>query len=392
MNQPSSSSTHRGGPAMSRIVSFSVLVGILIAVGVLFFKVMAGFLLPLFLALLLVVMFRPLHRWFQRRFNGRRRLAAAATTVVILLAVLGPLFLVFWQATGEAMVVYRRMSGENLATKVLEPDAPAKEDVRSKEAAGLNVKLPPEVQQIFLNLGLDYTAEQVNAEIRKRFEEWLGPMLVVTTQYAIRLVIGLCIMLIAFYYFLVDGPAMMATVMRLSPLDAAYESQLVEEFDRTSRAVALATVVAAVVQGLLAGIGYYLADLEAVFLLMMLTMLLAMVPFVGAAAVWAPCAVWLLCSGHTMAAIVLALYGALVVSVIDNVIKPWILHGQSNLHPLLALLSVLGGVKALGPIGIFVGPMAVTFLYALLVMVQKELDRFGAEGPDKSLVIPHADK
>ena len=66
-----------------------------------------------------------------------------------------------------------------------------------------------------------------------------------------------------------------------------------------------------------------------------------------------------------VAAIVLAVYGGAVVSVIDNVIKPMVLHGRSNLHPLLALLSILGGVKVLGPIGIFVGPMVVTFLYAL---------------------------
>ena len=77
----------------------------------------------------------------------------------------------------------------------------------------------------------------------------------------------------------------------------------------------------------------------------------------------------------------LAVYGAAVVSVIDNVIKPMVLHGRSNLHPLLALLSILGGVKALGPIGIFVGPMVVTFLYVLLVMMQKEIDVLTGDKP-----------
>jgi predicted PurR-regulated permease PerM len=83
----------------------------------------------------------------------------------------------------------------------------------------------------------------------------------------------------------------------------------------------------------------------------------------------------------------LALYGACVVSVADNIIKPIILHGQSNLHPLLALLSVLGGVRALGPIGIFVGPMAVAFLQALLNILNVELKNLeerreaGGEGP-----------
>jgi hypothetical protein len=70
---------------------------------------------------------------------------------------------------------------------------------------------------------------------------------------------------------------------------------------------------------------------------------------------------------------VLAAYCAGVVSTIDNVIKPYVLHGQSNLHPLLALMSVLGGVTALGPVGILVGPMLVAFIHALLVMINKEL-------------------
>ena len=69
----------------------------------------------------------------------------------------------------------------------------------------------------------------------------------------------------------------------------------------------------------------------------------------------------------------LAVYGTLVVSMIDNVIKPMVLHGQSKLHPLLALLSILGGMKALGPIGIFVGPMGMAFLQALLHMLHTEL-------------------
>jgi predicted PurR-regulated permease PerM len=76
------------------------------------------------------------------------------------------------------------------------------------------------------------------------------------------------------------------------------------------------------------------------------------------------------------AAIVLAIYCG-GVSMLEYYIKPLVLHGRSNLHPLLALLSVLGGVQALGPIGIIVGPMAVAFLQTLLEMVNKEMAAWG---------------
>jgi hypothetical protein len=113
---------------------------------------------------------------------------------------------------------------------------------------------------------------------------------------------------------------------------------------------------------------------QSVALLMLLTMVLAMVPFTGAAAVWIPVSLYLwLYQGHEGVAIGLALYGALIVSTSDNFIKPLVLHGQSNLHPLLALLSVIGGIQSLGPIGILVGPMVVVFLQTLLKILQREL-------------------
>ena len=80
--------------------------------------------------------------------------------------------------------------------------------------------------------------------------------------------------------------------------------------------------------------------------------------------------------GNWKVATGLAIYCAVVVSGIDNVIKPFVLHGQANLHPLLALLSILGGIQVLGPVGILVGPMLVSFLQALLAMFRKELERW----------------
>jgi predicted PurR-regulated permease PerM len=186
------------------------------------------------------------------------------------------------------------------------------------------------------------------------------------------------VLTVSVYYFLADGPEMTKTLMRLSPLDVRHVDRLLGEFERVSRAVVMATLLSALAQGILSGIGYFVTGLEAVFLLTVATMFLAMVPFFGATAVWLPCSLWLMFYENRMGAgIGLAIYGLVIVSTIDNVIKPLILHGQSNLHPLLALLSVLGGVRVLGPIGIFVGPMAVAFLQALLNMVRDELSVLG---------------
>ncbi|MEO0531438.1 MAG: AI-2E family transporter, partial [Planctomycetota bacterium] len=216
-------------------------------------------------------------------------------------------------------------------------------------------------------------------------------------QGLVSFLFGLAIMIFALYYFFADGPSIIETLMHLSPLDDDYERELLAQFANVSRAVVVATILSAIVQGLLAGIGYLfvlddwappavIAAAEAagttpetinppLFLLTVLTMLLAIVPFVGATAVWIPVVVWVyFVQGDLWPAIGMAIYGAGVVSTIDNFIKPYVLHGQSNLHPLLALLSVLGGLQLLGPVGILVGPMLVAFLQALLGMLRKELD------------------
>ena len=230
------------------------------------------------------------------------------------------------------------------------------------------------------------TEEQLEEAIRRATSSAGSPLLSLggdTLAIIGKLVLGIIITVASLFFFFAEGETMMNGIVRLSPLEEKYVRELVEEFERVCRAVVSATLLSAVVQGVLAGIGFYFAGLQnAVALLMLLTMVLSMVPFTGAATVWVPVCLYLyFVEGHLGKAIMLAVYGTAVISAADNFIKPLVLHGQSNLHPLLALLSVLGGIKALGPIGIVVGPMVVVFLQTLLKILQRELlsmDRFSA--------------
>jgi len=251
---------------------------------------------------------------------------------------------------------------------------------------GLKIDLLGGEFQAWLKEMANPTEEDLQRALRRILDNTQGLLFSIggqTTAIVARLVIGLVIMAVAMFFFLCDGPGMIATVMRLSPLDDRYERELLGDFADVSRAVVLATLLSAAAQGILAGLAYSLAGLEGTVLLTLLTALLAMVPFVGAAAVWVPVSLWLFfIDERAGTALVLALYGAIVVSNIDNLIKPLVLHGKSQLHPLLALLSVLGGVNALGPIGILVGPMTVAFLQTLLNILHRELSQFehGSDG------------
>jgi predicted PurR-regulated permease PerM len=200
-----------------------------------------------------------------------------------------------------------------------------------------------------------------------------------SVAFVIKLLVGLTILLVSLYFFLCDGPAMVRTLMELSPLDNRYEEELLAEFDRTSRAIVLATILSAVAQGLAAGLAYYFLGAPTAFLLTALTIVCALIPFVGTAIVWVPVALFMaLYQDKIPNAIGLAIYALVIVGTIDNLIKMLILHGQSQLHPLLALLSVLGGLQALGPIGILIGPLAVTLLQTTLSILRRELADFNS--------------
>ena len=218
-------------------------------------------------------------------------------------------------------------------------------------------------------------------DLNTNFLNYVRPRLLTFTAdsavFLLRFAIASSILLLSLYFFLYDGPGMVRTLMELSPLDDRYELELLAEFDRISRAIVLATVLSALLQGLVAGIGYYFAGMPSLILLTALTATCALVPFVGPAIIWAPVCIYLaVYEENLIAAGLLTFWGMLVVGTVDNLVKVFVLHGQSQLHPLLALLSVLGGIQSLGPIGILVGPMVVVLLQTLLGILRTELTSF----------------
>ncbi len=369
---------------MPRVVSFLVLLAIVLLIGSVFFQVMAKFLLPLFLAAVLVVIFKPLHQWTSAKLPNRPHLSALVTTAGILLIVLVPACWLGWKSFVEFRHVFNILQ----------------DDVNRQELVAQFNNRAHQFMEFYENT----TGKSLDVkEVLEQTTSKIGGFLISSAQMLFGLLVGAAIMSLALYYFLADGPAMIRAVMQMSPLDESYEHQLLHQFSDISRAVVLATLLSAVLQGLVASVGYFfaLSGAAPIILLTALTMVFAIVPFVGAAAVWVPVCGYIALYGERIVdgqevvgnwpvALALAVYCAVVVSNIDNVVKPWVLHGQTNLHPLLALLSVIGGVQALGPIGILVGPMIVAFLQALLNMLNQELlllgkDAEGLSSPGKLL-------
>ena len=459
---------------LRRLISFLVLLAIIVLIGALFYRVMASFVLPLFLAAVLVVIFSPVHSRILQRFNGRTNLAAAATTMIVGLVVMLPIIIAGTYATVEGSRVLKNITPGYLAEsledfrKVFKLTIPNETAIRNTKAlieelvddtalqedsnavAGTLIRLNKAKNQIDIKdkkesvqksfaiysdalQNLTGKATQMEAsdvldegiKMREAFAlfrtDYLGGTLkealidtanptraelteisdsllstdsrkkilqagANTLGYFVSLLAGIVIMLIAVFFFLVDGRAMIQTILKLSPLKSDYEKMLIDEFVSISRAVVLATVLSALAQGVLAGIGFWIAGLNSILLLTFAATLLAMVPFVGAAVVWFPAAIWLiLFADKTGYGIFLLIWGIGPVSLSDNIIKPLVLQNTSKLHPMFALLSVVGGVQALGPIGILTGPMVVVFLQTLLNILHRELSTLDGDDLDNLL-------
>jgi predicted PurR-regulated permease PerM len=451
-----------GQVIMSRMLSIVVLFAILVAIGVLFFRVMSIFIVPAFLAALLGVLFQPLYHRFQDRLGRDKSYFASGLTVfAILLMVLVPAGVILFLAAVEGVALVdtlrdvsvrdklaelrtdldldipheadlRRIDGvlarcsdeiksgrkftvddttlDNLVTRTESLDAFVKEhqlDFPNTSAEKLLFSMRDLREQPIGTVGFDQAVTDANREFKRfklsflggPYRAWLrelanpdeeqieqlrnglvstsrSPLLAIgagTLSIVGRTLFSVIVMLTTLFFIFADGPWIMDELLRVSPLEERYVRELIREFDQVSRAVVMATLLAAVVQGLLAGVGFWFFGVGSVFLLTLLTTLLALIPFLGAASVWIPVAVWLyLYQGRLDLAIGMTLYGVLVISLVDNLIKPLVLHGQSKLHPLLAAMSVLGGVQALGPIGILIGPMAVVFLQTLAKILHRE--------------------
>jgi predicted PurR-regulated permease PerM len=224
--------------------------------------------------------------------------------------------------------------------------------------------------------------------------DWLAAIGGATGSVMTRLVMGVVVFVFAVFFWFAEGPQIIRSLMRLSPLEEKYVNELLREFEVLVRAVVAGSLISTMVQALLAGLGYWMAGLDSVFLLIAATALMGMVPFVGATLIWVPAGLWLLLGeGRFTAGIFLLCWGTFVVSTIDNLIRPWVLLEQASLHPLAALIGVLGGVQGLGPAGVFVGPLVVAFVQTLLMLLHRELAEVdgdsspGTENQCKS--VPH---
>jgi predicted PurR-regulated permease PerM len=326
------------------------------------YLIIKPYLLNIFMALVLFFTAKPLYRGLTRLLRGYKVLASALTCLILLLIILIPLFslmgIIATQALEFSSQVTKGMQSGDLWNWVN-----GKVDALKLYLTHLNLPLPP--GDINLAQIVQTTVTKASAFI---YTNAIG-LIKGFTVFFFDLVLTL---FIAFFMFL-QGDDFIKAIKGLSPLDPAHNDEILRETETTIKATLWGTVIVACAQGALGGVGFLIFGLPQPAFWGTVMIPAAVIPVVGSTIIWGPAAVYLLFTGHIGAGVGLILWGAVVVSVIDNILKPILMKGSGQTPSIFILFSILGGLTYFGMIGFILGPLILSFLLSLLRIYQKTI-------------------
>jgi predicted PurR-regulated permease PerM len=296
------------------------------------------------LSILLAYIFMPIQHRLEKRSGPK--LAAGSIVFVSVVLIIVPLLYVLRTAVLESMnLIAAIRSGE---ITLAEPEA------QIRELTGVDIDLSNQIQSAVEGLQL-------------------GNFLTVVDTL-VHLLIGLGLTVFLLYYFLKDGDKFMRWLRSTVPLPGDVLDRIFVRGDQIMKAVLVGHIFVAVVQGVLAGIGLFVTGIPNAVLWTVIMVVLSLLPIVGSFLVWGPAAVFLFLRGEFVLSGFLVLWGAVVVGISDDYLRPVIVDRYAEVNPSVIIIGVLGGIYVFGVMGIFYGPVIIGLLRATLDVFREELD------------------
>jgi predicted PurR-regulated permease PerM len=281
--------------------------------------------------------------------------AAVATTLLAAVIIVGPALIVLAILTSEVTSVVQRVQAGDLTM-------PAAPDVR-QWYEGLR-------QSTLIPLPADLTstiAEAVRA-VTTFIAARAGAILQNVASFAFQLFV----MLFGLFYFLRDGGRIVDMIRQLLPFEQARRDRMITQTHDLVVATVGSTFAVAITQGALTGLSLWLLGFQSPVLWAVITSFVSLLPAVGSGLVWGPAAIYLFVTGDIVRGVILVAIGVGVISMADNVLRPLLLSGRTEMHGLLVFISLLGGIAAFGFIGMVIGPVAIAAIGTLLDAVLEE--------------------
>jgi len=334
---------------------------LLIAVG-LAIVITRPFLNPIAFAIILAVVFHPVHQRVLLWTKQRRDLAALLSTLALLFLFCVPLLLLATVATNEAINAAQYLTR------------------KSAEEGGFTrfLTLMAESGLRFIGRWIDVSKFDIRGAITSHVQQagvWvLGSGAAILTGFA-RMVVNAVITLIIVFFFFRDGRDWVRAMVNATPLAPSQAQELISNISDTIVANVYGILSVGAAQGILTGIALAIVGIPSPLLLGLGAGFASIVPVVGAGLVWGPAGIYLIFTGAVWKGIFVLLWGSVVISTADNIIRPWVVSGRVELHPLILLFFILGGVEAFGFLGLFLGPVVASILAVLFRMFRADLIR-----------------
>lgn len=349
---------------MKNVSQFSLIDGffvlILVGLTLAFYKVIAPFVIDIFLAVIFANFFWKLFDFFLRSFRGRKYFAAGITVLLVLLffgAILTFVIIVF---SGEVSGGIANLREQWPALKERIVESRITEFLRRIPFVS---ELTPEGESFDLGRSLEELLSRSSSLLidlaRRSFESISG--------FVVHLIFTLFIL----FFLFVDGRKLLHKVKSLIPLGDDDTEQLTREFSSMTKATIISTIIIGFIEGTYGGIIFTIFGLPTPMLWGILILFISIIPIIGANVVIVPAGLIKIISGEIVPGIIIILLGLAGIAVTQNIIKPKLLGGRSGLHPMLVLLSTLGGIAWLGLIGFLLGPL----IAALFIVVWNQFGK-----------------
>ncbi|MEW6752793.1 MAG: AI-2E family transporter [Candidatus Latescibacterota bacterium] len=335
-----------------KVLSYSFLALLLLGIGVALYRMVSIFVVPVMLAAVFTALFYPFYERLLRLLGGRRATSAFLCCLVLLAALLVPAYFTAAVLAREAAGFYTL--AQDQVVQFMQED-PA--ELRHGLARFALVRA----------LGLDRVDWQ--AKILEATREAGGALAEVVTRTSrgtIQLVASLFITFFTMYYFFMDGPRLVAYLKYLSPLDERYEAALIRRFLSVARATVRGSLFIGLLQGTLGGLALWVTGFTSPLLWGGVMVILSLIPFVGSWLVLYPAAVYQMVTGHLLSGLFLLVFCTLLVSQLDNVLRPRLVGRDTGLHDLVIFFSTLGGINLFGVMGFILGPIIAAVFLTIL--------------------------
>ena len=343
-------------PALRRAAFLLLLALVTVA----FFWIISPFFGAVFWAMVLALMFMPVHRRLCARLRGRDTLAALGTLLFCMVIVVVPMIFVVGAMVDEATSFTQRLrTGEFNPRTYFEQ---------------IQNALPGWLRDLLGRFGL-FNAQDVVDKLTAAVVQGgqaLTTRALAIGQNTLMLLVNLGIMLYLLFFFLRDGRDLAQTIRRAVPMQRQHTDFLLSKFATVVRATVKGTVVVALVQGVLGGVAFAFLGIHGAVLWGVVMSVLSLLPAIGAALVWAPVAIYLIATGSMIEGLGLAAWGAGVMGMVDNLLRPILVGKETKLPDYLVLLSTIGGLSIFGVNGFLIGPAIAALFVATWALFSHE--------------------